>query len=214
MFVCSYFWSKKFCILPPDTKQNIMIQCPAPIIFLSLSFLVFRNTLVAPSWFQAIGIKSSSIFAFWVFLRTTQQVHHYHHNNHSNHAMILLLVCHKPVRDKLQRERVFPHCNITHLPGFKIIKDIIQGAWFRGRCLVAYHFALKRSGIQWNTSGMVRIILLHISWDLKWSRTYLNMRGLWSIASAHISCVHQPGRIILLHISLIFLRWSRITFIP
>ena len=51
---------------------------------------------------------------------------------------------------------------------------------------------------------MVRIILLHISWDLKWSRTYLNMRGLWFIASSHISCVHQPGRIILLHISLIF----------
>ena len=78
-----------------------------------------------------------------------------------------LLLCNKPIMDKLQREGNFPHCLITlplslqavrdifqvcpwiflncsntHLLGHKIIRDMSQHAWVAGHCLVAHFLRL------------------------------------------------------------------------
>ena len=76
-----------------------------------------------------------------------------------------LLLCHKPIRNILQREGAFPYCLIT------------------------YFFVLKWSGTWHSYHGSASTALIHISWVLKWSGTHANERRLSSAVLIHISCV-------------------------
>ena len=56
---------------------------------------------------------------------------------------IYLLLCYKPIRDKLQRKGVIPHCLITHFLCFKVIRDIFQLPWVNFSDLVADLLSFK-----------------------------------------------------------------------
>ena len=48
------------------------------------------------------------------------------------------LLCHKPIKETHQGERVSPHRIIIHLPGLKVIRNILQWLWIFLDCLAAH----------------------------------------------------------------------------
>ena len=49
-----------------------------------------------------------------------------------------LLLCHKPIRNKLQRKALFHHCFITHFSGLIAVRDICQKVWFYEHCSIIH----------------------------------------------------------------------------
>ena len=58
---------------------------------------------------------------------------------------IYLLLCYKPIREKLQRIRVPPHHIVTQFVCFKVIRGMFQLPWACFNGLVAYLLSFKRS---------------------------------------------------------------------
>ena len=73
---------------------------------------------------------------------------------------IYLLLSHKPIGDKYQRGRAFPHCRITHLSGFKMILWQITICILVAHCLLAHPFSFKtvRNIHQWEWLHVNRLV--------------------------------------------------------
>ena len=59
---------------------------------------------------------------------------------------ISLLLCYKPIRDKLKREEVISHCLITDFLRLILIGDILQLPWIHFNSLNTYFLYFKTVG--------------------------------------------------------------------
>ena len=133
-----------------------------------------------------------------------------------------LLLCHKPIRNMLQREKVIPHCLIAHFLSYKVIRDIPQHVWIFLTAFLHISWDLKWSGTWYSTHGSSLTASLHIPCVWRWSGIYFSLHGLWATASLQISCILKRSETnakkcgsmctTSLHISCV-LRWSGTTII-
>ena len=56
---------------------------------------------------------------------------------------VYLLLCYKPITDKLQRKEVIPHCIITHILRLKVIWPIFKQLWAFFNSFLTDFFRLK-----------------------------------------------------------------------
>ena len=85
---------------------------------------------------------------------------------------VYLLLCYKPIRDKLQGKEVIPHCLIHILCVLKRWGTSFSCHGSTSMALLHISWVLKRSGIWWNAFGMIHMISLYIFCMLKQSVTW------------------------------------------
>ena len=97
------------------------------------------------------------------------------------------LLCYKPIRDKLQREKVFLKCFSALFLCFKVIRDIHQARWVFLRCFIAHFLCFKAVGNKKKCyQPDIHYLFAHLQ-SQRWSGSYLSMYALFLTASLHIS---------------------------
>ena len=111
---------------------------------------------------QAIGRSSSLFLGLTLFIPIVPV---------NNLIIIIIIVimpyfylpmCHKPIRKKPQRIRVFPYRIITHLLCLKVIRDIVQLPWVYFKGLDTHFLCFKMIRDKKNAAGFSRIASSHI----------------------------------------------------
>ena len=100
-----------------------------------------------------------------------------------------LILHHKPIRDILQRLRVFGHCNIAHFLGNQVHGTCSNTHGSNSTALMHISRFLKWSGMYFSVYGLMRTASLHTSSVLRWSGIYFSVYGLMRTALLHISWV-------------------------
>ena len=100
-----------------------------------------------------------------------------------------LLLCHKPIRNILQGERIISHYLIAHFLWFKVIRDIRQLPRVYHNCFNIHPLSFKMVKNRKKPAELMRITSLYIPWVLHWSGIYFSIYGSRTTTSSYISCV-------------------------